>query len=119
MICVRKTTSISSKTGVTCFQIVVLFLVFLIASFAQYLVLLLSVYNQFKSQWSDRPFLTAKEGAIEAFKGVLKVEMVAAAISAFTSLLIGYLFEMWMRKKVLALTFAVLAVGLLLPALRD
>lgn len=85
---------------------------------AQNLVLLATVVLRFDLEKAAFPHLSSQERALQVFKAVLIVEAIAASISVVISLVAGLLYELWTRKKVLALSFIVLAIGLVFPALR-
>ena len=47
---------------------------------------------------------------------MLQVEIVTMILSVFVSLLFAYMYEIWSRKKVLSISFILLAIGVLISA---
>ena len=82
------------------------------------MVLLSSVTVYFVYE-RDRPDgLTVEEEAILVYEDLLKIEILTMVLSAFFGLIFGYLYEVWSRKKVLYVSFVLLAFGMILPEVR-
>jgi len=61
------------------------------------------------------PTLTAEEKSIVVYKEMLVIELITMGISIFFTILIGYMYEVWSRKRVLFICFFLLAIGMVLP----
>ena len=93
-------------------------LLFILSSVSANLVLLSSVTVYFIYE-RDRPDgLTVEEEAILVYEDLLKIEILTMVLSAFFGLIFGYLYEVWSRKKVLYVSFVLLAFGMILPEVR-
>ena len=90
-------------------------MLFLLSSLSANLVLLSSVTVFFVYLRDRDSSLTIEEKSIEVYKDMLVIEVITMGISILISIIFGYLYEIWSRKKVLSLSFILLAVGVVLP----
>lgn len=58
---------------------------------------------------------TPEERSIEVYKDMLVIEVITMGFSIFFSILFGYMYEIWSRKKVLMISFVLLAIGMFVP----
>ena len=79
------------------------------------MVLLSTVVIWFVYAKERDPNKTAEERSIDVYKEMLVIEVITMGISIFFSIFIGYMYEIWSRKKVLFVCFFFLAVGMVLP----
>ena len=113
--CVKKFSGLTTKKQVNCGQIFALFLLFVVGSVASHLVLLSTVVIWFVYEQEADPTKTPGEWSIVVYKQMLIIELITMGIGMFFSLLFGYLYEIWSRKKVLTLAFVLLAIGMIIP----
>lgn len=117
MSCIKKSTGLSAKKDVSCGQIFTLFFLFLLGNFSATLGLFGAVATRFIYEEERDENLTPQEKSVVVYKAALEVEIITMCISILASVLFGYLYEIWSRKKVLTLLTILLAGGMLLPAL--
>lgn len=113
--CVKRFTGLSIKRDVNCWQILSLFFLFILGSVASHLVLLSYVVIWFVYEEERNPELSIEETSIVVYKEMLVIEMITMGFSIFFTVLFGYMYEVWSRKKVLFISFILLAVGMVLP----
>ena len=111
----KKICCCSIKRGVSCWQILSLVFLFILGNLASHMVLLNTVVVWFVYAEQRDPFMTAEEKSIVVYKEMLIVEIITMIIGIFFTIFIGYMYEIWSRKKVLYICFFLLAVGMILP----
>ena len=79
------------------------------------MVLLSYVVIWFVYEEERNPELSIEETSIVVYKEMLVIEMITMGFSIFFTVLFGYMYEVWSRKKVLFLSFIILAIGMVLP----
>ena len=84
-------------------------------SAASHLVLLSYVVIWFVYEEERNPDQTPEETSIVVYKEMLVIELITMAFSIFFTVAFGYMYEIWSRKKVLSISFVLLAVGMALP----
>ena len=117
MSCIKKSTGMSAKKDVKCSQIFSMFFLFVLASFSATIGLLASISIRFIYEEKRDASLTPQEKSIIVYKDELNYELITRLIGLFTSILFGYMYEVWERKKVLSLLIILLCIGLVFPAL--
>ena len=105
----------STKREVSCTQIISMFLLFILGSLASHMVLLSTVVIWFVYERERDSNLTPKQRSILVFKDALEIELITMAIGIVVSLIAGYMYEIWSRKKVLTILFCLLAIGMIVP----
>ena len=113
--CVKKFCGCSIKRDINCWQIASLFFLFILGSLASHMVLLSTVVVWFvyaKDRGADK---TSEEQSLEVYREMLIIELITMGISIFFTIFIGYMYEIWSRKKVLFICFFFLAIGMVLP----
>ena len=113
--CVKRFTGLSIKRDVNCWQVLSLVLLFILGSAASHLVLLSYVVIWFVYEEERNPDQTPEETSIVVYKEMLVIELITMAFSIFFTVAFGYMYEIWSRKKVLSISFVLLAVGMALP----
>lgn len=113
--CVKKFCGCSIKRNINCWNILSLLFLFLLGSLASEMVLLSTVVVWFVYAQDRGSELTSEEASIEVYKEMLVIEVITMGISIFFSILIGYMYEIWSRKRVLYICFVLLAAGMILP----
>ena len=79
------------------------------------MVLLSTVVVWFVYAKDRNPDLSSEEASIEVYKEMLIIEIITMGISIFFSIFIGYMYEIWSRKRVLFICFFFLAIGMIIP----
>lgn len=79
------------------------------------MVLLSTVVVWFVYAKERNPEKTSEERSIDVYKEMLIIEVITMGISIFFGIFIGYMYEIWSRKKVLFICFFLLAIGMILP----
>ena len=90
-------------------------MLFVVGSVASHLVLLSYVVIWFVYEQESDPTKTPEEWSIIVYKQMLVIELITMCIGIFISILFGYLYEIWARKKVLTVAFVLLAIGMIIP----
>ena len=105
----------STKREVSCGQIIAMLTLFILGSLASHMVLLSTVVVWFVYEKERDSTLTPKQRSILVFKDALEIELITMAIGIVLSLIVGYMYEIWSRKKVLTICFCLLAIGMIIP----
>ena len=113
--CVKKFSGMSTKREVSCGQIIAMLTLFILGSLASHMVLLSTVVVWFVYEKERDSTLTPKQRSILVFKDALEIELITMAIGIVLSLIVGYMYEIWSRKKVLTICFCLLAIGMIIP----
>ena len=113
--CVKRSSGLSTKRQVNCWQILSLFMLFLVGSVASHMVLLSTVVVWFVYEEKADPTKTPGEWSLIVYKKMLVIELITMAFSILFSIIFGYMYEIWSRKKVLTIAFILLAIGMVLP----
>lgn len=79
------------------------------------MVLLSTVVIWFVYAKERDPHKTPEERSIDVYREMLIIEVITMGISIFFTIFIGYMYEVWSRKKVLFICFFLLAIGMVLP----
>lgn len=79
------------------------------------MVLLSTVVIWFVYAKERDPEKTAEERSIDVYREMLIIEVITMGISIFFTIFIGYMYEIWSRKKVLFVCFFLLALGMVFP----
>ena len=71
--------------------------------------------------WQEKrsPELTTQETTLIVYKEMLVIEAITMGFGIFVSLFIGYMFEIWSRKKVLIVCFVLMGLCMLFVGLSD
>lgn len=65
----------------------------------------------------DSPNATAAEKAVSVYRHAMEIEVYAVAVAIAFAFVFGHLYEVWSRRAVLCMSFALLGFSMFLPKL--